>query len=56
MTEYITKKTALDAIEARAQEEVASANHYYPMGFQDAAEAVSESQALRWIPVTEALP
>lgn len=56
MTEYITKQTALDAIEARAQEEVASANHYYLMGFQDAAEAVSESQALRWIPVTEALP
>lgn len=28
MTEYITKQKALDAIEARAQEEVASANHY----------------------------
>lgn len=56
MTEYITKQKALDAIESRAQEEVASTNHYYLMGFQDAAEAVSESPALRWIPVTEALP
>ena len=41
MKELIDKQATLDAIEERAKMEVADINHFYLMGFQDAAEVVA---------------
>jgi hypothetical protein len=57
MIDLIDRAEALAAIERRASDELADANHNYLMGFQDAAEAVrSIPAAMRWIPVSERLP
>ena len=40
MADLIDREATLAAIEQRARDEVADVNHYYLMGFQDAAETV----------------
>ena len=40
MSDLISRQAALEAIQARADMELAEVNHYYLMGFQEAAEAV----------------
>ena len=40
MNDLISRQAAIEAIQARADMELAKVNHYYLMGFQEAAEAV----------------
>ena len=53
MSDLISRQAALDAIQARADMELADVNHYYLMGFQEAAEAVESVPSAQPEPLTD---